>query len=263
MLPPEPSASVPAVTVVAPVKVFVPVSVSVPVVSVRPPVPLTTPEYVPVALLSVSVPVPSVTEPAPASVLMLELPAPGRWTSPSDSRIRIEGAFQHGSANGDGVRGRIVSDRRGPLGQWQVHNSTSETRVDEFIVQAGESIDFVTDCIANESSDSFMWKTKITVLGGEGLDGELIKDSVAEFHGPVAAETYNGLPSQLHYAWRLAYCRVPTQAEFKLSMVHVDEQLRAIQKDRRGVARGSSIAKQVLVNFCHALLNSSEFVYVD
>ena len=183
-----------------------------------------------------------------------------RWMSPSDVRIRIEGSFQHGTANGDGVRGRIVSDRRGPLGQWQVHNSMSETRVEEFGVESGESIDFVTDCVANENSDSFTWKTKITVLDRAN---ERILDSVVEFHGPIAAETFIGLPSQLHYAWRLAYCRSPTQTEFRLSMVHVVEQLRAMLKDTSGVAKGSNIAKQVLVNYCHALLNSSEFVYVD
>jgi hypothetical protein len=186
-----------------------------------------------------------------------------RWTATSDSRIRIEGLLQHGSANGDGVRGRIASDRRGPMGQWQVHNSSSETHVDAFAVEAGESIDFVTDCIANENSDSFTWKAKIVVLRGEGNDLERVKDSSAEFHGPAAIENYNGLPSQLHYAWRLAYCRSPTQTEFRLSMVHAVEQLRAIQKDPRGVAKGSNIAKQVLVNYCHSLLNSSEFVYVD
>jgi hypothetical protein len=43
----------------------------------------------------------------------------------------------------------------------------------------------------------------------------------------------------------------------------VAEQLRAIQKEPRGIAPGSSITKQVLVSYCHALLNSSEFVYVD
>jgi hypothetical protein len=46
-------------------------------------------------------------------------------------------------------------------------------------------------------------------------------------------------------------------------MAHVAEQLRAIQKDRRGIAPGSNITQQVLVSYCHALLNSNEFVYVD
>ena len=71
------------------------------------------------------------------------------------------------------------------------------------------------------------------------------------------------LPSQMHFAWRLIYCRPPTSDEFKLSMVHAATQLQAIQNDPRGIAPGSNIAKQVLVNYCHALLNSNEFVYVD
>ena len=186
-----------------------------------------------------------------------------RWTSPSSGRIRIDGAIQHGSPNGDGVRGRIVSDQRGLLGQWQVLNKMAETKVDEFDVEAGESIDFVTDCITNENTDSFTWKTKITISVAEGSPQERVRDSVAEFHGPVAAESFGDLPSQLHIAWRIAFCRPPTQSEFKLSMAHVAEQLRAIQKDPRGIATGSNITKQVLVNYCHALLNSSEFVYVD
>lgn len=71
------------------------------------------------------------------------------------------------------------------------------------------------------------------------------------------------LPAQLHLAWRLVYCRLPTDEEFRLSVAHVDRQLQAMQIDPRGIASGSSIAKQVLVNFCHTLMNSNEFVYVD
>jgi hypothetical protein len=186
-----------------------------------------------------------------------------RWTSPNSGRIRIDGAIQHGSPNGDGVRGRIVSDRRGLLGQWQVLNNMAQTNVDEFTIEAGESVDFVTDCITNESSDSFTWKTKIIFPTAEGIPQERVRDSVAEFHGPVSADSFVELPAQLHIAWRIAYCRPPTQAEFNLSMAHVVEQLRAIQNDARGIATGSNITKQVLVNYCHALLNSSEFVYVD
>ena len=186
-----------------------------------------------------------------------------RWTSPSSSRIRIDGSLSHGSPNGDGVRGRVVSDRRGLLGQWKVLNNKAEAKIDEFVVEAGESIDFVADCIANESSDSFTWTTKIAFSVTEGIPQARVRDSVAEFHGPFAADSFAELPSQLHIAWRIAYCRPPTQAEFQLAMAHVAEQLRAIQKDPRGIATGSNITKQVLVNYCHALLNSSEFVYVD
>jgi hypothetical protein len=186
-----------------------------------------------------------------------------RWTSPTSSRIRIDGSLQHGSPNGDGVRGRVVSNRRGLLGQWKVLNNKAEAKIDEFVVEAGESIDFVADCIANENSDSFTWTTKIAFSVTEGVPKARVRDSVAEFHGPIAADSFVELPSQLHIAWRIAYYRPPTQAEFQLAMAHVAEQLRAIQNDPRGIATGSNITKQVLVNYCHALLNSSEFVYVD
>ena len=84
-----------------------------------------------------------------------------------------------------------------------------------------------------------------------------------EFRGPVAADSFVDLPSQMHSAWRLIYCRPPTSDEFNLSMIHAANQLRAIKSDPRGIAAGSNISKQVLVNYCHALLNSNEFVYVD
>ena len=84
-----------------------------------------------------------------------------------------------------------------------------------------------------------------------------------ELPGSATAESFSELPAQLHMAWQLVYCRAPTPAEFKLVLEHAGTQLRTMQTDPRGVAAGSTIAKQVLVNYCHALLNSSEFVYVD
>ena len=84
-----------------------------------------------------------------------------------------------------------------------------------------------------------------------------------ELPGPVLADSFVDLPSQMHFAWRLIYCRPPTSDEFKLSMIHAANQLQAIENDPRGIAPSSNISKQVLVNYCHALLNSNEFVYVD
>lgn len=71
------------------------------------------------------------------------------------------------------------------------------------------------------------------------------------------------LPSQLHFAWRLIYGRTPSEQEFASSMQHAADQWAAMTEDPRGIATGSTLAKQVLVNFCHTLINSSEFVYVD
>ena len=141
----------------------------------------------------------------------------------------------------------------------------AETHVDPFSIEAGESIDFVTDCLSNENADSFDWKVKIALVDSSNAsdNGDRKRDSVAEFHGPVAADSFVDLPAQMHFAWRVIFCRPPTSDEFKLSVIHAANQLQAIKSDPRGIASGSNISKQVLVNYCHALLNSNEFVYVD
>ena len=88
-------------------------------------------------------------------------------------------------------------------------------------------------------------------------------ENQSELHGLVTDISFVDLPPQMHLAWRLIYCRPPTSVEFKLSLIHAANQLQAIKNDPRGIAPGSNISKQVLVNYCHALLNSNEFVYVD
>jgi hypothetical protein len=159
-----------------------------------------------------------------------------------------------------------VSDRQGLLGEWSAHNGASATEVASFNVTAGETIDFVTDCLANENSDSFSWTAKLTVRdAGAEKDtvGEQVRDTAAEFHGPLPAEDYSVLPSQLYHAWQTIYCRPPSDEELRLSVDHVAAQLLELQRNPSGIVKGSTAAKQVLVNFCHALMNANEFVYVD
>jgi hypothetical protein len=69
-----------------------------------------------------------------------------RWTAPRDGTITISGALEHPSAEGDGVRGRIVSSRSGVLGQWLVHHRKEEIRLENIAVRRGETIDFARDC---------------------------------------------------------------------------------------------------------------------
>ena len=86
-----------------------------------------------------------------------------RWTAPVNARVRFAGTLKHGSENGDGVRGRLVSNRQGVLGVWECANASVPTNCDSAEVMAGESIDFVTDCRTNENADSFTWSVKIDV----------------------------------------------------------------------------------------------------
>jgi len=83
-----------------------------------------------------------------------------RWIVPGKGKVKIEGTLGHASANGDGVRGRIVSSEGGRYGEWTVHNSKVETPF-ELEVQGGETLDFVVDCISNGNSDGYTWAPNI------------------------------------------------------------------------------------------------------
>ena len=43
-----------------------------------------------------------------------------------------------------------------------MHDQEAETKLEDVAVEAGESIDFVVDAIANENSDGFTWAPNIT-----------------------------------------------------------------------------------------------------
>jgi hypothetical protein len=183
-----------------------------------------------------------------------------RWTCPQDGHWAVAGSLQHGSGSGDGVHGRLVSNRQGLLGQWEVHNNSTSTELKSLQVVAGETIDFLVDCRSNENADSFSWTAKLT--NANSSDGQ-VRDTVADFHGPVPADDHLTLPSQLHYAWQLILSRAPSQQEMLLAMDFAAKQLAELQLDEKRITPGSSAIQQVLANFCHTLLNTSEFVYVD
>ena len=96
-----------------------------------------------------------------------------RWVSPYTGLVKLDGTLIHGQAQGDGVRGRIVSSRTGLIGEWKVHNGQAKTSVASLDVQTGERIDFVVDCMANDGYDSFRWTPSVRRLdGGESWDAQ-------------------------------------------------------------------------------------------
>jgi hypothetical protein len=111
-----------------------------------------------------------------------------RWTAPRDGTLTIGGTLAHGSANGDGVRGRIVSSRTGELASLTVQNKSAQTQLDGVDVKTGDTIDFVVDCRSSDTSDSFTWTVNLkmknipdSVAGGEDT---LEWDSQKDFAGP-------------------------------------------------------------------------------
>lgn len=184
-----------------------------------------------------------------------------RWVTPSAGVLSISGKLSHGSENGDGVRGRIVSSRSGLKGEWTVHNSGTDTNATSIAVEAGDTLDFITDGITAVTSDSFAWPVQITLKGKNRAAANWA--STSGFHGPIKTEGYAGLPAQAVRAWQLAYCRDPNLDEMKLSVEFLAKQLDHLAKHNTQLPKDTTAARQALTNFCQALMTSNEFLYVE
>jgi hypothetical protein len=106
-----------------------------------------------------------------------------RWTAPRAGRLTIGGNLEHPSEQGDGVRGRVASDRQGLVAQWTVHHGKTATRVEPLEVQAGETVDLITDCLDNPNFDGFRWTVTIRLEPADGSSPQTW-DSAAGFGGP-------------------------------------------------------------------------------
>jgi hypothetical protein len=122
-----------------------------------------------------------------------------RWTAPRDGAVSIGGTLVHKAQEGDGVRGRIVSSSQGELASWTAHHTEAETRMSRVEVKQGDTIDFIVDCRANESFDSFGWAPVIRMIEAPaalaGGDVVLEWSSAANFSGPP------GKPRKALQAW--------------------------------------------------------------
>jgi len=183
-----------------------------------------------------------------------------RWTAARDSTVVIRGKLSHGSPNGDGVRGRIISSRSGNAGEWVAHNGEAETNVIESLaVSAGDTIDFITDCRENQTSDSFAWPVTLTVRSEDAP--ERVVTSNDGFSGPQATERFEA--DWIVAAWRAAYSRNPTDEELQLAADFLGRQLDTLHQNPTSVPSGRTATRQALINLCQVLLSSNEFLYVD
>jgi hypothetical protein len=126
-----------------------------------------------------------------------------RWTAPRDGQVTIHGTLAHTAAGGDGVRGRIVSSATGELASLTVHNKWAQTQLEAVDVKAGETLDFVVDCLKENSFDSFAWPViiKMRLIPADVAGGEntLEWNSRADFAGP-APKPAAGLSAWERYA---------------------------------------------------------------
>ena len=101
-----------------------------------------------------------------------------RWTAPRDGVVAVSGKLERTANGGDGVIGRVVSSRAGELLKVDVApKQTAETKVARIEVKAGDTLDFIVEPGANDTSDGFRWSP---VIGSD--DGTW--DAKGQFAGP-------------------------------------------------------------------------------
>jgi hypothetical protein len=124
-----------------------------------------------------------------------------RWIAPRDGIITITATLAHPEERGDGVRGRVVSSQLGLLGQWLAHNNKKDTHLERVNVRRGDTIDFVTDCVGDESFDSFTWSPTIRFLAdGKSAPGERMEWKASSDFADAAHAMHPSLDAWQKYA---------------------------------------------------------------
>jgi hypothetical protein len=173
-----------------------------------------------------------------------------RWTAPENGKLTVTGKLCHGSPNGDGVRGRIVSTQKGLAGEWLVKNAEKATDV-TLDVKKGDVVDFVVDCNKDVNSDSFLWPVKLSLTPTKG--SARTWDSAADFAGPSAS-----VPQLVAHAWHQAYQRPASLDELELACTFVDRQTRRLREQGQ-----ADPEFKALTNLCQQLLASNELLYLE
>ncbi len=181
-----------------------------------------------------------------------------RYHVPASGSLKITGALSRPADNGDGVRARIVSSRRGVLGEWIVPSGSGVTNLDLPTVDVGEILDLIVDCRETVESDSFAWTVALALTdpAGKPLGTWKTEESLAapatpiELLGPAAVE-----------AWKLTRGRSLEPAERDAIRHFAAEQVRYLSSEGKG--RAPDIVRQVLINLAQSLIGSNEFLYLD
>ena len=103
-----------------------------------------------------------------------------RWVAPRDCIVSVTGTLRHEHKEGDGIRGRLVSSRVGPLGDWTLHNNKAEVKLEKIELKKGDTLDFVVDLAGGLNSDDFKWASVIKATESEPSEWSAKKD----FAGP-------------------------------------------------------------------------------
>ena len=115
-----------------------------------------------------------------------------RWTAPSSGFVTIDGVLSHPSNYGDGIEGRIVSSRFGPVGDWILFKKKADTKLPKLAVQQDDTLDFIVEPRSNGRGDNFSWAPTVQMKGA-GKNSPLVEwSAAADFAGQVTSRSMDG-----------------------------------------------------------------------
>lgn len=85
-----------------------------------------------------------------------------RWHAPDTGSYTIKGMLEHKTHHGDGVQSWVVLNGKQVLGGGVAHNGKTRIDLKPVTMQAGDTLDFVTNCRTEHTHDSFFWQPVIT-----------------------------------------------------------------------------------------------------
>lgn len=91
------------------------------------------------------------------------------------------------------------------------------------------------------------------------MNDSVVREVAALFARRVLTESGASLSLQLDRAYELALCRKPTNSELSSA----SDFIRKAIEEWRGAGTGATPEERAWETFCHALINSAEFLYVD
>ncbi len=125
----------------------------------------------------------------------IERAAIRRWIATEAGEFSLAGDISIGTAgSGDGVRARVISSKKGLLGEWildRINSASAKTELTGVRVEAGEILDFAVDCRDNTTSDGFRWSPSLRRSASANMDSKMTQtvwDAQSDFKPPPPAK---------------------------------------------------------------------------
>ncbi|VTR96820.1 PSD1 and planctomycete cytochrome C domain-containing protein [Tuwongella immobilis] len=106
-----------------------------------------------------------------------------RWIVPADGTYRVQGTLNHTAKQGNGVRGRVITNRTGVVAEFIAEQKAVPTPVAEVVLKAGEPLDFVVDHRGDTNSDGFQWAPTIERI--TPATPKIVADARRDFPAPA------------------------------------------------------------------------------